>query len=405
MADTPLSDTTLNAIAQAQGGAGSEYTSYGYGAPTPPPAPVPSATLPGMSPDAAQWSAQQQYLQAQQGYLNAKAGTLPAQQQYLQARSGVYDAQTVTLGKKAAQVEASSAYLAEQTRANDAARAEQQGIQAAKQNVGDIIGVTRAQRDRDNQAYRYQLAGINTPIEIDLPEGYTGPVPAGMVGRLQTLAEKLTGIAADNEKMRKFSLEAARIKYAEMGIEVDKAQLAEDAAGIQAGRAALTLDQAELAVTRAGLDVDQAGLRKSLAQMPPAPGYEYDDVTQQWMPKADLQQLQDYRKTVEGGQYGYFSVDALATETVRGTISEEELRRVLTAPPPEGKGLLPSTANVILESVRLRKQEKESDGSGLSAEERAILAEIAGGKKTTTTTPARGPAITSPSGAQYWNGV
>lgn len=369
-----------------------------------PPAPQPSATLPGMDPNAAQWNAQNQYINAQQQYLNAKQGTLGPQQAVIGAKGSVYDAQAAALPAKQAQIGANSAYLAEQTRANEASRSEYEAIKAAKQNTGDIIGVTRAQRDRNNQAYRYQLAGIDVPIEIDLPEGYTGPVPAGMIGRLQTLSEKLTNVAKDNEKMRSFSLEAARIRYNEAGIEVDKKQLDVEAAQIQAGRVGLTLDQAELAAQRAGLDVDQAGIRKALAAQPPAPGYEFDEETQQWMPKSDLESLQAYRKTQAGGKYGYFSVDALASEAVRGTLTETELRNVLTSPPPEGKGLLPSTADVILESVRLRKLEKEDSAGGLDPETLKLLKEIENGNKTVTNAPQRGPDIrNNTSGTQYWN--
>lgn len=404
MTDNSMSPEVVSALQQAS--YGGNYTDFGYGAPTPPaPVPLPATARPGPDPNAAAFAAQNNVLDQKQRYLNASSVVNDAQGHYLAGTAGVLQAQQAALPAKQAQLQAKGAYLAEQTRANAARQAESVSMEAAKNNAGDIIGVARAQRDRNAVAYRYALAGVDTPIEIELPEGYNGPIPAGMVAKLQTLAERLAKVYQSNEEKRKFTLEAARLLHEEAGMDVDEKQLAIDAANIARGQAGLTLDQAQLALSRAGLDVDQAGLDLDRAKMPPAPGYVYDDQSQTWMPKSDFDTLDQTRKVQEGGPYGYFSVDALVAEAVRGTIDETTLRKVLTDPMPQGKGLLPGTADLIIQSVQLRKAEKEKSESGLDPSIIDAIRRAVGGGGSASTPGApqpRGPQLGSPSGGQYF---
>lgn len=187
------------------------------------------------------------------------------------AKEAVFTAQTQD-------VEANRALLTQQLIASQARQVEFNAIQAAKNDTANILGVAKQQRQRDTMAYRYNLAGLPTPLEIKLPPGYTGPMPPGTVARLMTLQDILTEQADDNEKMRQFAIEAARIHTGNTGLNVTVAQ-------INSGRVALTLDEAEAAAELAGLHVAQTALNRQKAGLPPAPGLEWDETTNMWTDK------------------------------------------------------------------------------------------------------------------------
>ena len=227
---------------------------------------------PGPNPMSAAWAADQEYLNAKQAEIEANKALLQKKTSLEgPAKENVYQ-------KTEADIAANRSYLNEQLRASQAKQAELMAINAAKNDVGNILSVGKAQRQRDTMAYRYNLAGLPTPLEIKLPPDYTGPMPAGTVARLMTLQDILTEQHTDNEKMRQFAVEAARIHAANTGLDVSVAQ-------IQSGRVALTLDEAEAAATLAGLNVAQSQLNKQKAGQPPSPGLEWDETTNMWTDK------------------------------------------------------------------------------------------------------------------------
>ena len=278
-----------------------------------------------------QFDADQAYIQAQQNLLGGKEALLglqPMLQQSKQRELAAREAQSASQG----------AYLAEQTRANAERLAEQQAIQAAGGNVQDIMSVARAQSHRNSQAYIYRLGGMAAPVEVALPPGFKGPMPPGVVARLQTLAEILTDASKDKEVMRKFNEDAARIATARLGIEVDAAQIA-------SGKTNLLLDEAEAVVQRLGLYADRAQLAQRQSRLPPAPGMEFDDESQQWVAASELRALRRERSRVEreaeanekpryGGLSG-LSQDTLMSMLTEGqaVLTERQFREALASPP------------------------------------------------------------------------
>lgn len=326
------------------------------GAATPPTMFLPPGTQPGgpaltpmagNNPDALGFAANQQLLAAQQAQILAQGKALSLQP----------GADAIKREQYATQEEynaAQSAYLAEQTRALQAKQAEEAALQGAKADTGNILSVAKMQRTRDSLTYRYSLAGLPAPIEVVLPPDFQGPIPAGVLQRLQTLAEILADKAQDAEAMRQFTLEAARIKSQTLQLKVS-------AADIKAGKYNLELAEAELAADRAGLMVNQARLDLAKSQMPPAPGYEWDDVGQQWLPKSQLDALNDTRKLQEGGTYGVFSYEAMSEMVVRGTMDVNTMQQALLQ-----KGYLPATVDAMVNLALARKAASEqSDTAGI----------------------------------------
>lgn len=257
---------------------------------------------------------------------------------------------------------ASQSYLNEQQRANEQRLQEEGNIQGAKNNVGDILSVSRAQRTRDSLNYRYNIAGLPTPIEVKLPPDYKGRMPPGIVARLQTLAEILTDQSADNEKMRQFRLEAARIHTANTGQAVEAAQIAR-------GHVALTLDEAEEAARIAGLLVDEAQLNLASAQLPPQGGLIYDEVTGSWVSptQASINQSLHRQQLMNQqlGPLGSVPADTLMSMATQNppVISDAELRQALIV-----QGMAPEAADryVALAAAR-RATGNGSDDASLQA--------------------------------------
>ena len=278
----------------------------------------------GGDPNVALWEATMNESNARTSSIAARDALLAQQPRQLSANANVFGAQERDIGQ-------TKAFLAEQTRANESRIAELKGIQGAQGNVADLTAIARGQRERDTMAYRYQLAGLPAPVEIKMPPGYNGPMPAGTVARLQTLAEILTEKAGDKEAMRKLTLEMARIKAEETGQEVRAAQIA-------SGRVALDLDQLELAVSRAGLDVERASLATGAARLPYRPGMAWDDVSGQWTTPLSAQlsgeaQLSEARARTaaeKAGTYGMFTESQLVGFYASHAIeTESQLRQGL----------------------------------------------------------------------------
>lgn len=328
------------------------YSGFGYGAPNPAAGPAAVPVNPNMQqaasnqyapngPIAGQYGAQQGLINASRDRLGAENAVLNATPEYIASQRNVQSA-------KYADAQANREYIAEQIRANEARLAEEAGIQAAKGNVQDITNVNRAQRERDNYAYRFELAGLKTPIEVKLPPGYKGKLPPGMVAKLESLADIMTEKAGDAEAMRRLTLEAARIKTATTGIAVTEAQL-------RSGDVALDIDELELAVKRAGLNQDAARLANDIAKMPPAPGMVFDEEANEWVQPGELASRQERRKIEEQGDYGLWSVAGLQDMLVRDASFEAEFRSIM-----QGRGYSPTTIERAIKDVNLRRKAADS---------------------------------------------
>lgn len=289
------------------------------------------------SPITAQWQANQNLIAKQQQDISLNKAVPLLQPLMTGATTDYLNAKQTNLG-------AQNAYLAEQMRANEQQRNAQVGIQAAKQNTGDITAVAQAQRERDNTDYRYRLAGLATPIDVKMPMGFTGQLPPGVRVQLQTLGDQLTAKAKDADAMEQFNLNAAKL-YA------DQTGQAVTAADIAKGRVQLTLDMATAAAKLAGWDTQEASLAVKATGEPPYAGAVWDDTTSSWTDantaafnKAKAKKDQDFEMQGALGSIPAGTLMQMATMTdAEGnpspTISMEQLRTGLIA-----GGMNPATA-------------------------------------------------------------
>ena len=332
----------------------------------------------GGSPLQAAWEAQQNLIGNQLEYIGIEDAMLGVKPEERAATRLVQQAREADIG-------ANRAYLNEQTRANAQRIADAKALEAAKNNVGDKINVGRAQRERQVYSYRYSLAGLPTPVEIDLPDDWEGPLPPGVVERIKTLEQIVASNIDDKEAMRKFRVEAARIHAANTGLSVTEAQIAQ-------GRVALKIDEMEDALEKSGLAVKRANLALAATGLPPSPGLVWDEITNNWTSPTqasfnqsqEMKRLQDEAK-VAGPDLGLGEVPAgtlMSWATAKPpVITDEELRTALIA-----SGLSPAIADRYVQNARtIRANQKTEEGS---ADILAILQRLAeaGGETTTTQT-------------------
>lgn len=241
----------------------------------------------GTDPLQAQLEAARKTLAAQQGVIdvtgqataananviNARASTLPQQQAVINASGAVNTAQGQYLNQ-------SRGFIGTQQQQNQARAAEIAGIQNASRNVADLSAVAQAQTARNDQDYKYALAGISKPVEIDVPNGAdVANLPPSVRARLQTQEQLLTRDAQAAEARRGITLEGARLALALTATNVDAAQLAAAKVGLSLDQAQLVVQQAEIDAARAGLTIDQyqnqlaqARLNEAAVGLPPAAG-------------------------------------------------------------------------------------------------------------------------------------
>lgn len=374
------------------------------------------------------FDAQGRQIDAQGNVLTAQSNVIPLKSQQIDAQGNVITAQgTQTAAQRAA--------IQQTQQANVARMAEQQGIQAAASNVADKTAVAQAQNTRANEDYKYALAGLNTPTEIDTANGADANLPAGVRARLQTQEQLKTTAASNNEKLRSIQLDqaqqivnlaatdvaAANQAAARVGLSVDKAQLlveeariAEGRAGLDvstasnnANKAGLAVDAAQIASGRAGNAVDQANLALynaatsvQQAQQPPAgvpAGYQVviDPFTgqSQYMSAADaaIKTNQDKMKLAA----------AMNSETPLAAFSDSQVIGMLTnsfanpqVGPPNSAGFIngqvseemvradlirrgytPQQAQALIDQARLAAQAKVKEVDPVAA---AIAAALAG---------------------------
>lgn len=350
-----------------------------------PPLPAQSPSITGGDPRQAEWEAQQNLLNAQQQNLGLQQTANGFMRDEVQAaKTGVLNAQETD-------VKANRGYLDEQIRFNDLQMANQRKILDAKNDTTDIKNTARAQRERDTSKYRYELAGLPTPLEIVLPEGYEGSLPLGIVEKIRSLAEIVADKAQDQEALAKFAVEAARIHAANTGLAVTEAQ-------IRSGRVALSLDEVEQALRASGFQVDQAQLALTASRLPPSPYLVFDEISGQWVEPsiARMNQALESRRISEAvnEQYGdpkatglgAAPIDTLMTWASSNppTITEAELRQGLRE--REVPEML--IEKYVIDAARRRA----TSTSGLDPDIQSLLDEIKKGRSgvTSTATPGIG---------------
>lgn len=327
------------------------------------PAPAQQGTpyqLPGSAggPIANTWQANQNALAAGASYIQAQQNVLGALPQKRAADANVLNAQD-------ADVTANRAYLNEQLRASQAAMQAEQKIQAAKANTGDQIAVAQEQNLRNNGKYKYQLAGMSIPVEINLPPDFNGRLPPGVQQKLQTLSEILTDKENDADKMRQFQVEAARIHAANTGLDVKVADIAR-------GRVSLTIDELEAAARAAGLTSQAADLQVQAAQQPPSPGLVWNQVKNKWTSSEeanyDMKQYTDDFANAQSGYWGNVPMGTLSQWAVSGTINDAQYREALIS-----QGIAPTLADKYVAQAAYDRQQRESGNNAMASEIARLL--------------------------------
>lgn len=282
--------------------------------------------------------------EASMNLINAQQGKTALQRQYEAALPQKWNAEGNVLDARSRALTAQSGYLSEQARANAARMSAQQGITAAQQNGPNLIAAARGQRERDANDFKFRIAGLPTPIDITLPDNFSGDLPPGVRERIETIADKLTRQETNTDKMRQFNLEAARIATAAAGEEVT-------AADIAAGKVSLSLEGLEQAVRLAGLDVGDAELAAQATKLPPAPGLSWDEDGNQWVNTSSLKDIQMRREAIKDGPLGAFSIDQLISLLNGGKVSPDQFRDTVK----QKFGFLDSTVDYLLQLAELRK--------------------------------------------------
>lgn len=312
--------------------------------------PYPAAnSLQGGNPLQAQWEAEQNVINAKTREIGLERAAIPYRLQASQAEAGVETA-------RAKDVEASRALLAEQNRANEAKFNEDKAIAAAANDEEDIIAVARGLRQRQAYTYRARIAGLDNPIEVDLPEGFTGQLPPGIVRKIETVEAQLKEQQTDAEFKRRYNIEAARIHAANTGLAVNEAQIA-------SGKVKLKLDEVEAAIRAASLDTQQADLALRASDLPPQPGLVFDATSGTWTSpsqKSLNESLQ--RETLQRehlGELGQIPVDTLMSMATQKNpvLTDEQLKAGLIA-----HGMSPTTADYY---VKLAAERRANSGDSI----------------------------------------
>lgn len=302
---------------------------------------------------------------AQSSVYDARQSEINASNQYYDALRGLIPYSQAELDAREQANIKQQAYIAEQLRALEAERAETQAIINAKSNVANIQAAARGQRERDNMAYRFQLAGLPAPVEVKLPPDHQGPLPPGVVARIQTLAEILEDKAKDAQAMRKFNVEAAKLQS-------EVAQTKVTAAQIASGRVRLDIDIVELAMRQAGLLTDQAELNLLRTKQGP-PGMVLDEEANEWVSPSEYRMRQAQRERAvnaalrqqQGGvvtDLSPLSLEGIVSYAALGALGpnweamvREELgRRAAT------EGYTPGFIDIVVNLIRERQAEGES---------------------------------------------
>lgn len=207
-----------------------------------------------------------------QAQITANAGVVGAQGNQANANQGVVNATGGTFAPRAAQIGANGQVIdaqASQTAAQRAAiqqnqtadaqrLAAEQGVQAAAANTADLTATAQAQNAQNNEAYKYQLAGLSQPVAVNTPNGASANLPSGTTANLQSQAQLLTTQQSQAEKLRAIKLDQAQQIVALAGTDVAGAQQAAARVGLTVAQAQLLVDQAQNNAAQAGVNVQQA---------------------------------------------------------------------------------------------------------------------------------------------------
>lgn len=284
-----------------------------------------ASALNGADPLAATRTANMQTIAAQQNVLGlsgadiaanrnvvaARDATIAPQQAALGAQGRAIDAQGNVISAQGKETAGTRQYIQAQQGANAARQSELNSINAAQANTADKLAVAQAANARANDAYKYQLAGLAQPQQVQVNPGQesqvTGP---GTQAALETQADFLKRTSAQNEQQRQLTLDNARLVVSLLGTDTAAAQQAAARAGLTVDQAQLLVNQAQLGVQQAtnaaaltGLNVQegqnqvaQSRINEAIAGTPPFPGATlYTDpvtATSSWMTPDQAAQLQ-----------------------------------------------------------------------------------------------------------------
>lgn len=215
-------------------------------------APVAAATQAQIQANAGVVAAQGNQNLANQSVVNAVNGTFAPRTAQIAAQGNVINQQQQLTSAQRAQIQ--------QQQQVDAQRlAEEQRVQAAAANVADQTAVAQALNTRANEDYKYQLAGLATPAEVNTANGAdNSSLPVGTRAQLQTQEQLLTTKQGQNEKLRAIQLDQAQNIVKLAATDVDAAQQAAARVGLTVAQAQLLVDQAQNAAAGAGVAVQQA---------------------------------------------------------------------------------------------------------------------------------------------------
>lgn len=169
-------------------------------------------------------------------YYQAVSNTVAPTMQQLDQQGNVITAQQAQNAGSRAVIQATSA---------DSGRrlGEEQQLQAASHNTGDLQAVAQAQTYRDDQQVKNQQAGVGAAQEYIQPEGDSSKAPAGTLAKIQTQGDVLGTRFNNTDKIAALQLEIQKSGVDMLGNDVAQQQAL-------AARLGITVDQAKALVTQ-----------------------------------------------------------------------------------------------------------------------------------------------------------
>jgi hypothetical protein len=268
----------------------------------------------------AQYQAAQRVQQAQQADIDASRGINTAAQSQLAASRGVIAASTSSTEAARRALGSQQQYLDTQERLTGEARVAEQGIQSAAANTEDKVAVARAQQERDDTDYAYDVAGVSRPKEVVVASGTN--LPTGVRAAFETQEDLRKRNESNAAAMRAFEIEGGRIATARTSAEAQAADIEAENARRVAEAAGLDVDAARLQADVAGLGVRQSQLDMARTTTPPAPGQVYDPDSGTFTTQGDLDMRNAGRSIVEDPLTGQLTTrsDLLSRTDAMGNV-------------------------------------------------------------------------------------
>ena len=214
--------------------------------------PVSTATAAQIQANTNVLNTQAGQINANRDVVNAVSGTFGPQRQQIDAQGRVIDAQADTTTAQRAQIQRTQ-------QANTARLAEEQGIQAASANYADQAAIAQAQNARAAEDYKYALAGLPTPTEVNTASGADeAGLPTGTRAKLQTQEQMKAKEAQQAERLRAIQLDQAQQIVNMAQTDVASANQAAARVGLTVASAQLLVDEARNKAAGEGVNVQEA---------------------------------------------------------------------------------------------------------------------------------------------------